>query len=55
MQTILIFDNGPWCQQGVRAMKNLVHLGYPKSKIKYYRGGIQYWQILGLTTIKPQD
>ena len=55
VQTILIFDNGPWCQQGVRAMKNLVHLGYPKSKIKYYRGGIQNWQILGLTTIKPQD
>ncbi|MCH9741227.1 MAG: rhodanese-like domain-containing protein [Epsilonproteobacteria bacterium] len=52
-QTILVFDNGPWCQQGVRAMKNLVELGYPKSKIKYYRGGIQYWQLLGLTTIKP--
>ncbi len=53
-QTVLIFDNGPWCQQGVRAMKNLVHLGYPKSKILYYRGGMQYWQILGLTTIKPK-
>ena len=53
-QTILVFDNGPWCQQGVRAMKNLVHLGYPKSKIKYYRGGIQYWQILGLTTITSE-
>jgi rhodanese-related sulfurtransferase len=53
-QTILVFDNGPWCQQGVRAMKNLVHLGYPKSKILYYRGGMQYWQILGLTTIKPK-
>jgi rhodanese-related sulfurtransferase len=53
-QTILIFDNGPWCQQGVRAMKNLLHLGYPTSKIKYYRGGMQYWQILGLTTIIPQ-
>jgi rhodanese-related sulfurtransferase len=53
-QTLLVFDNGPWCQQGVRAMKNLIKHGYPKSKIKYYRGGIQYWQILGLTTIKPQ-
>jgi len=53
-QKLLIFDNGPWCQQGVRAMKNLVHLGYPKSKIQYYRGGMQYWQILGLTTIKPK-
>ncbi len=53
-QTLLIFDNGPWCQQGVRAMKNLVGLGYPKSKILYYRGGMQFWQILGLTTIKPK-
>jgi len=53
-QSLLIFDNGPWCQQGVRAMKNLVKIGYPKSKILYYRGGMQYWQILGLTTIVPK-
>ena len=53
-QKLLIFDNGPWCQQGVRAMHNLVKLGYPKSKILYYRGGMQYWQILGLTTMIPK-
>ena len=53
-QSLLIFDNGPWCQQGVRAMQNLVKIGYPKSKILYYRGGMQYWQILGLTTIVPK-
>ncbi len=53
-QMLLIFDNGPWCQQGVRAMKNLVKLGYPKSKMLYYRGGMQYWEILGLTTIIPK-
>ena len=51
---LLIFDNGPWCQQGVRAMQNLIKLGYPKSKMLYYRGGIQYWQILGLNTIIPK-
>ena len=51
---LLIFDNGPWCQQGVRAMQNLLKLGYPKSKILYYRGGMQYWQILGLSTIVPK-
>jgi len=51
---LLIFDNGPWCQQGVRAMKNLLKLGYPKSKMLYYRGGMQYWQILGFTTIIPK-
>ncbi len=53
-QSLLVFDNGPWCQQGVRAMQNLVKIGYPKSKILYYRGGMQYWQILGLTTIVPK-
>ncbi len=51
---LVIFDNGPWCQQAVREMKHLVELGYPKSKIHYYRGGMQYWQILGLTTLKPE-
>ena len=53
-QKLLIFDNGPWCQQGVRAMHNLLKLGYPKSKILYYRGGMQYWQILGLSTMIPK-
>ncbi len=53
-QTLLVFDNGPWCQQGVSAMKHLVSLGYPKEKILYYRGGMQFWQIVGLTTIKPK-
>ena len=53
-QSLLVFDNGPWCQQGFRAMQNLVKIGYPKSKILYYRGGMQYWQILGLTTIVPK-
>ena len=53
-QSLLIFDNGPWCQQGLRAMQNLVKIGYPKSKISYYRGGMQYWQILGLTTTVPR-
>jgi len=54
-QTLLIFDNGPWCQQGVAAMKHLIRLGYPKEKILYYRGGLQFWKIVGLTTTKPKD
>ncbi len=53
-QDLLVFDNGPWCQQGVTAMKYLIDLGFPKSKILYYRGGMQFWQILGLTTLKPK-
>jgi len=51
-QKLVIFDNGPWCQQGVRAIKHLIEIGYPKDKIKYYRGGMQYWQILGFKVLK---
>lgn len=54
-ETTIVFDNGPWCQQAVSGMKRLIAFGYPKEKIKYYRGGMQYWQILGLTTLKPQN
>jgi rhodanese-related sulfurtransferase len=53
-QKLLVFDNGPWCQQGVHAMKSLVAFGYPKNKIFYYRGGMQFWQILGLGTYKTK-
>ncbi len=53
-QRMVVFDNGPWCQQGNLAIQNLLKLGYPKSKILYYRGGMQYWQVLGFTTLKPK-
>jgi len=51
-QKLVIFGNGPWSQQGVRAMEHLVKIGYPKDKIKFYRGGMQYWQILGFKVLK---
>jgi len=53
-QKLVVFDNGPWDQQGTRAMEHLVKIGYPKDKIKYYRGGMQYWQILGFKVLKQQ-
>jgi hypothetical protein len=28
-------------------------MGYPAHKIKWYRGGIQDWMIMGLTVVKP--
>jgi hypothetical protein len=31
----------------------LLGFGYPAHKIKWYRGGMQNWEILGLTTVKP--
>ncbi len=53
-QTILLYCNGAWCGQSPTAIHALMELGYPKSKMKYYRGGMQSWQLLGLTTIVPE-
>jgi len=50
---ILLWCNGPWCGQSPRAIKDLAELGYPLDKIMYYRGGMQGWQLLGLTVIIP--
>jgi len=52
---LMLFCNGPWCDQSPRAIKNLVSLGYPPEKLSYYRGGMQLWQLLGLTTVVPRQ
>ena len=52
---LLIWCNGPWCNQSPRAIHALVEMGYPAKKLKYYRGGMQMWQSLGLTTVAPVD
>lgn len=46
---LLLFCNGPWCEDTPRAIQNLVSAGYPPEKLKYYRGGMQVWMMLGLT------
>jgi rhodanese-related sulfurtransferase len=50
---LLLFCNGVWCGQSPLSMKNLVSIGYPEKKLKWYRGGIQSWLSLGLPSIKP--
>lgn len=50
---LLLWCNGPWCDQSPRAINALVQAGYPAAKLRYYRGGMQLWKILGLTTIQP--
>jgi len=47
--TLIIFSNGLWDAQATKAIKSLVELGCPEDKILYYRGGMQSWNILGLT------
>lgn len=50
---ILLWCNGMWCGQSPRAIYGLLKHGYPADKIKYYRGGMQTWRILGLTVVTP--
>jgi len=52
-KTLVMFCNGMWCGQSPNNIKNLLKFGYPPHKIKWYRGGMQNWSNLGLTTVKP--
>lgn len=49
---VALWCNGPWCGQSPMAIKAMIREGYPADKISYYRGGMQVWQILGLTTVE---
>lgn len=51
-KTLVLFCNGMWCGQSPRNIETLLKYGYPAHKIKWYRGGMQNWQALGLTTVK---
>jgi len=48
---LLIFDNGIVDNKARKLIKRLIKYGYPKNKILYYRGGLDSWKSLGLTTI----
>lgn len=50
-KTLVMFCDGIWCSQSPNNILNLLKFGYPAHKIKWYRGGMQDWEILGLTTV----
>ena len=52
-KTLIMFCNGMWSGESPNNIKNLLKFGYPAHKLKWYRGGIQNWEILGLSTAKP--
>lgn len=52
-KTLVLFCNGMWCGQSPLAINALLKLGYPAEKLKWYRNGMQDWEILGLSTVKP--
>ncbi|HRH80336.1 MAG TPA: rhodanese-like domain-containing protein [Thiobacillaceae bacterium] len=52
-KTLVFYCNGPWCGQAPTNIKQLLALGYPPHKLKWYRGGMQDWKMLGLSTVAP--
>lgn len=52
-KTLVLYCNGQWCGQSPTNIKGLLRIGYPASKLVWYRGGMQEWASLGLSTIKP--
>ncbi len=51
-KTLVMFCNGMWCGQSPNNIRTLLRFGYPADKLKWYRGGMQNWSNLGLTTVK---
>ena len=51
-KTLVMFCNGMWCGQSPLGIAGIMAEGYPAEKIRYYRGGMQSWESLGLTTVK---
>lgn len=50
-KTLVLFCNGMWCNQSPNNIRALLRFGYPANKLKWYRGGMQDWEALGLTTV----
>ena len=51
-KTILFFCNGVWCRQSPQMIEALLELGYPPEKMKWYRGGMQSWLNVGMTSTR---
>lgn len=50
---LILFCNGVWCGQSALNIKTLLKYGYPPHKLKWYRGGMQAWETVGLSVIVP--
>lgn len=46
---IVFFGAGPDDEDAPDALRRLLETGYPATKLKYYRGGLESWRALGLT------
>jgi rhodanese-related sulfurtransferase len=47
---MVLFCNGPQCPQTPDALRSLVAAGVDPRRLRYYRGGLHDWVILGFPT-----
>lgn len=48
-RALLVYDLGPSSNDAGRLIANLLAAGYPVDLIRYYRGGMQVWSVLGFS------
>ena len=53
--TLMVYAGGSWDSAGKAGVEHLLSAGYPPEKLLFYRGGMQAWSLLGLTTALPQN
>ncbi|WP_290777571.1 rhodanese-like domain-containing protein [Hoeflea sp.] len=51
-KNVALYCNGLWCGQSPTAIRAMLRETYPAERVFYYRGGMQAWKILGLTTVE---
>ena len=54
-KTLILYCNGMWCAQSSNAVHALLRAHYPPQKLKWYRGGMQAWVTVGLSTVRLTD
>ena len=46
---LALYCDGPWCSGARDGIRHLVEAGYPPGRLFFYRGGLQAWQLVGLS------
>ncbi|MEW9919867.1 hypothetical protein AB2B41_09645 [Marimonas sp. MJW-29] len=52
---LLIYDLGPGSDDAGSLVRNLLTVGYPAGMLRYYRGGMQMWSLLGFSIEEGQS
>lgn len=50
---LAFLTHGPWSNEASVSIQSLLDAGYPAERLKFYRGGLQSWLMLGLTVTSP--